>query len=206
MKPIGILLAGLGAALLTTLGCNGFTGAFLTADQRGERLFARGEYAAAAAVFVDPMWKGTALYRAERFDQALEQFARVDSAEAWFARGNALAHLERYEEAVAAYRRALEIRPGYRAAESNLEYLQPFLPLKFEGGTTGVTGRDATADEVVYDADAERLDRKGRDTEIQEGGLLSDEQLAAMWLQQVDASPAAFLRAKFKAQVERSDE
>ena len=74
----------------------------LTRDQQGRRLFERGEYAEAAARFEDPIWKGTSLYLAERFDQALDQFARVDTPEAWFARGNALAHLERYEEAVAA--------------------------------------------------------------------------------------------------------
>jgi len=178
---------------------------FLTADQRGERLFARGEYAEAAAVFVDPMWKGVALYRAQRFEQALEQFARVDTADAWFARGNALAQIERYEDAVAAYERVLELRPGDAAATANLDYLQPFLPLEFSGGVTGTEGRDAAADEVVYDADAERTAEEGRDTEV-EGGLLSEEQIADLWLQQVDASPAAFLRAKFRAQVERGDE
>jgi Ca-activated chloride channel family protein len=197
LAAVALLLAACSSQVIDEL--------FLTADQRGERLYRAGEYPEAAAAFTDAMWKGTALYRAQRFDQALEQFARVDSAEAWFARGNALAHLERYEEAVAAYRRALEIRSEYREAAANIEYLQPFLPLEFEGGVMGTEGRDAAADDVVYDADADRLDQEGRDTEIQEGGLLSDEQLADMWLQQVNASPAAFLRAKFRAQVEQAD-
>ena len=45
----------------------------------------------------------------------------VDAAEAWFARGNALAHLERYEEAIAAYRQALERRPDDPKAAANIE-------------------------------------------------------------------------------------
>ncbi len=178
----------------------------LTPDQHGARAFDRGDFATAATRFEDPMWKGTSLYLAERFDEALDTFARVNTAEAWFARGNALAHLERYEEAIAAYERALSMRPDYPEAIANIDYLQPFLPLTFEGGVTGTVGRDAAADEIVYDADADRVNEEGRDTEVQEGGLITDAQLADMWLQQVDASPAAFLRSKFRYQAEQSHE
>lgn len=166
------------------------------------RLFEAGEPAAAAQRFEDPMRRGIALYHAEQFDAAIAEWQRLDTAEAWFDRGNALAHLERYEEAVAAYERALELRPDYPEAARNVEYLQPFLPLEFSGGTTGVEGRDAAADEIVFDADRERLEEEGRETEVQEeGGLLSEEQMAQMWLQQVDVSTASFLRLKFRAQL-----
>ncbi len=194
-----------GVALLVGCGQGGWSDLWLTPDQQGQRFFNQGQYVEAAARFEDPMWKGSAFYLGERFDAAIEQFARIDSAEAWFNRGNALAHLERYEEAVDAYERALEMRPDYPEAEANLEYLQPFLPLEFEGGVMGTTGRDAAADEVVYDADAERTESEGVDTEINDGGLLSEDQLAQMWLQQVNASPAAFLRAKFRAQAEQEE-
>jgi Ca-activated chloride channel family protein len=175
-------------------------GLFLTADQQGERRFRAGDYDAAAERFSDPLWKGTALYRAERFAEALEQFARLDTAASWFARGNALAHLERYEEAVAAYQRALELDPAHAGSVANVDYLQPFLPLDPQGGVTGTVGRDAAADDVVYDADADRVAAEGRDTDVEQGGLLSESQLADMWLEQVNASPASFLRAKFRAQ------
>lgn len=172
-----------------------------TREQQGQKLFEAGEYAAAAERFEDPMRKGTALYRGERFAEALDQFTRLDTASAWFARGNALSHLEHYEEAVAAYERALALRPDFAAAAANLDYLQPFLPLELEGGVMGTEGRDAAADDVVFDADADRLAEEGRDTEVEQGGMVSEEQLADMWLQQVDASPAAFLRAKFRYQL-----
>lgn len=189
-------------AAALVLGACGFSveDLVLTPDQQGQRLFAAGDPAAAAERFTDPLWKGVALYRAERFAEASDHLARVDSAASWFARGNALAHLERYEEAVAAYQRALELEPGHLGAEANIAYLQPFLPLHLEGGVTGTTGRDAAADEVVYDADAERLAAEGRDTDLDQGGLLTEDQLAEMWLEQVNTSPAAFLRAKFRIQ------
>ena len=183
-----------------------FVDLWLTPDQQGQRLFERGDFAEAALVFEDPLWKGTALYRSEQFGAAIAQWTQLDNAEAWFNRGNALAHMEQYEEAIAAYERALELQPDHSAAMTNIDYLQPFLPLEFEGGTMGTEGRDAAADEVVFDADGDRLDQQGIDTEVEEsGGMMTDAQLAEIWLRQVDASPAAFLRYKFQYQASRSE-
>lgn len=189
--------------LLLLAGCRPasfWSGLWLTPDQQGMRAFDSGDFVTAATRFEDPLRRGTALYYSGQFDAAIAEWARLSSAEAWFGRGNALAHLERYEEATEAYRRALELRPGYREAEQNIEYLRPFLPIDTPGGTTGVEGRDAAADEVVFDADAERLEQEGRDTDVNEASLLSEEQMAQMWLQQADVSPGSFLRQKFRFQ------
>ncbi len=211
--PITRRKRGRGAALLIAatlvLGACAGPGAWRdlwwTPDQQGQRAFDRGDLTQAAERFEDPMWRGTALYLDERFEAALAEFARVDSAEAWFARGNALAHLERYEEAIAAYGEALARRPDYLEAQANIDYLQPFLPLDLQGGVTGVEGRDAAADDVVFDADADRLKEEGRETTTEGGDGLSEDQLADMWLRQVDASPATFLRQKFAYQAARSE-
>lgn len=193
--------------LFGLVGCGGsdfrFVDLWLTADQQGQRAFDRWDYGEAAERFEDPMWKGTSLYLTEDFEAALAQFAMADSAEGWFSRGNALAHLERYEEAMEAYRHALELQPNYPAAEANLEYLQPFLPLEFEGGEMGTVGRDAAADDIVFDADQQRLDEEGIDTTMQgDQEMLSDQQLADIWLRQVDTSPSSFLRYKFAYQAQ----
>ena len=84
----------------------------------------RGDYTEAAQRFEDPLWKGTAFYYNQDFTSALAEFAKVDTARGWFNRGNALAHLERYEEATEAYRHALELKPDYPEAQANLEYLE----------------------------------------------------------------------------------
>ncbi len=193
---------------LASVGCGGgelrFADLWWTPDQQGQRALDRGDLESAIRLFEDPMRRGISLYLGERFEAALAELARVDTAEAWFVRGNALAHLERYEEAIEAYRQTLERRSAYPEAAANIEYLQPFLPLDFEGGVTGVTGRDAAADDVVFDADADRLKEQGRDTSMEEGTeLLSEQQLAEMWLSQVDTSPASFLRHKFGYQAAR---
>jgi len=179
---------------------------FLTADQQGQRAYDRGDVSEAARLFEDPLWKATALYLDQQFGAALEQFARVDSAEAWFGRGSCLAQMEQYEEAIAAFNRALDLRPDYREAHTNIDYLQPFLPLHFEGGDMGMVGKDAEADEVVFDADADSLAERGKDTELEEGGMLSEAQMAEMWLRQVDTSTASFLKHKFRYQAAQMDQ
>jgi Ca-activated chloride channel family protein len=196
---------------MSLVGCAGlptWDDAWWTADQQGRRAFEDGDLVTAAARFEDPLWRGTALYADQQFEAALAEFARVDTAEGWFGRGNALAHLERYEDAEDAYVRGLELCPDYEDAAANLEYIRVFQPLTFEGGETGVTGRDAAADEVVFDADAERLEQQGIDTRLDEGGeTLSSDQMADLWLRQADASPASFLRRKFAIQAaSREDE
>lgn len=197
------------AFLLT--GCGGgelrFVDLWLTQDQQGQRAFDRGDYAAAAEHFEEPLRKGTALYLTENFEAALAEFAKLDTAEAWFNRGNALAHLERYEEALEAYQRALELRPDYPWAQANLEYMEVFQPLELEGGEMGTVGRDAAADEIVFDADQKRLDEEGIDTVMEEGQeMISDQQLADIWLRQVDTSPTSFLRYKFAYQAQSPGE
>jgi Ca-activated chloride channel family protein len=198
-------------ACLALGGCGGgelrFVDLWLTQDQQGQRAFDRGDYSVAAEQFEDPLRKGTALYLTEDFEGALAEFARFDTAEAWFNRGNSLAHLERYEEAMEAYQKALELQPDYPWARANLEYLEPFLPLEFEGGEMGTVGRDAAADEVVFDADQKRLDEEGIDTVMEgEQEMLSDQQLADIWLRQVDTSPSSFLRYKFAYQAQSPGE
>ena len=93
--------------MVLAMGCGGgelrFVDLWLTQDQQGQRAFEKGDYAAAGEHFEDPLRKGTALYLSEDFDKALAEFAKLDTAEGWFNRGNTLAHLERYEEAMEAY-------------------------------------------------------------------------------------------------------
>ncbi len=196
-----ILLAALGE-----VSCGGnfrFADLWLTPDQQGRYYFERGEYEVAAERFEDPLWRGIAFYAAEDFDSAAGQFSLVDSAEGWFNRGNALTHLESYPEAVAAYEQALERRPEYPEAVANRDYVTLFIPWRPDsgGGESGVTGRDGEADEIVFDADQQRLNEEGIDTEMEgEGGMLTEAQLAEMWLRQVETSPADFLRWKFAYQ------
>src|SRR5690606_7181930 len=77
--------------------------------------------------FEDPLWKGSALYRAEDYAAAAEYFAQDDSAQGHYNRGNALSKAGKLKEGLAAYDEALERQPDFPAAEANRELVQKLL-------------------------------------------------------------------------------
>lgn len=169
----------------------------LTADQRAHRLFTAGDYESAAAAFADPMWQGTALFRQGEFERAAGVFAGFDTGEAAFNHGNALVMLGRYEEAVARYERALELRPGWEPALVNRDIAAARAAMLAAEGGEG-TGGKLGADEIVF-SDGKSPQSAGEE-QVESGGEMSDEELRSVWLRHVQTKPADFLRAKFAYQ------
>jgi Ca-activated chloride channel family protein len=94
---------------------------WLRKDQQAQRALAAGDTERAAELFDDPAWRGTAAYRGNDFKAAAEAFAAQDSADSWYNRGNALAGQGRYDEAIAAYEKSLELMPDEEDAKRNIE-------------------------------------------------------------------------------------
>ena len=93
-------------------------------NQRGSRAFEQGEHQSAAELFENPEWKASSLYRAEDFEQALQYWEGNDSDDAHYNRGNALAKLERLEEAIEAYDQALQRNAGHEDAAFNKKQVE----------------------------------------------------------------------------------
>ncbi len=183
------------------------TGLWLTPDQQGQRLIARGQYAKAAECFIYPMRRGAALYRDGQFEAAAAAFGQEGTAEAAFNRGTALVMQGKYDDAILSYDRALQLRPEWAEAETNRriaaarrDMLKP--P---EGDQGGIDGDMLGADEIVFD---DRIQKSGggRDQVVEDSGQMSDQEMRAMWLRRVQTRPADFLRAKFAYQYGRSDQ
>lgn len=179
---------------------------FLTPDQQGRMAMDRKDYAKAADLFEDPMQRGAALYRAGNFKEAAAAFGQDDSAEALYDRANALVMLGNYNEAMAGYRKALAMRPGWKEASDNLELamgrekrLHP--PNEGDEGTGG----ELPPDKIVFDKQAANAPEDQK--EMVSGGAqrLTDAELRAMWLRQVQTRPADFLRAKFAYQAAQQE-
>jgi len=180
-----------------------FANLWLTPNQQGARLMARQQYGEAAKHFRDPLWRGAALYRDRQFKEAAAAFARVDSPEAAFDRGNALVMLGKYSDAIASYNHALQQRSDWREAKANRDLAearrQRLEPPKDDAGGTG---GQLEADAIVFD-DRPQKSGDAPQVEVVTGGELSDAQLQALWLRRVQTKPADFLRAKFAYQLSR---
>lgn len=84
----------------------------------GRLSLALGQPWLAARILDDPYWKGIALYRQGRFEESAEIFRAAGKA-GFYNRGNALAMLGRYSEAVAYYDAVLFYEPTDEDARAN---------------------------------------------------------------------------------------
>lgn len=202
-KIIPLLLLFSACAWAWTSAGGSFVNLWLTPDQQGARLMAQRHFAEAARHFSDPLWQGTALYRDGQFKEAAAAFARVDSPEAAFDRGNALLMHGKYSDAIASYDRALQRRPDWREAEANRGLAEARRKmLEPSRDDAGGTGGQLKADEIVFD-DRPQQSGDSKEVEVVTGGRMSDEQLQALWLRRIQTKPADFLRAKFAYQLSR---
>lgn len=93
-------------------------------DQRAGRMLDAGDTAAAARTFEDPAWRSAAAYRAELYADSLAASDGLEDIESAYNRGNALARLERYDEALAEYDNVLERDPKHNDARYNRDLIR----------------------------------------------------------------------------------
>ena len=198
--PFALVGAIAGVALVVAGVSNGWRNLFLTPDQHGRLLLERGQTAAAADAFHDPLWRGIALFRTGDFKAAAQTFAAVDTAESAYNQGNALVMLGQYDDAIARYDRALALRPGWPDALANRDIARiRSARKKIEGGVNDDT--ESSPDQLVFDKNK----KGGEDTTVQNAGAMSDDMVRALWLKQVQTKPADFLRVRFAYQLQARD-
>ena len=169
----------------------------MTNDQLGYQFFKKSDFDKAVDNFSDPMWQATALFKKGDFEKASMVFSGYDTPEAAFNQGNAQVMLGNYDSAVQRYQRALKLRPNWPEAEQNLLIaLSRQEMLKKEGGD--MTGGMLGADEISFDTG--KSPSSSEEVQVQTDSNLSNSDLQAVWLRQVQTRPADFLRSKFAYQ------
>lgn len=169
----------------------------LSPDRQGFTLFRKQRYQEASVHFTDPLWIGASLFKAGSFDRAATIYAGYDTSVSAFNQGTCLIMMGKYEDAASRLTRALEINPGWPEAETNLALARARAEmLKKEGGD--MTGGQLGADEIVFTKTKSSNDDAVEETV--DGQKLSDAEMRAIWLRNVQTKPADFLRAKFAYQ------
>lgn len=119
-----LMLAFLLPAMTPPAHANWWDDLWKTADQQGMQSFTQGEFDNAAEQFNDPMWRGSAAYKAGDYESALEAFEKVDNPQGHYNRGNSLAQLGKLDEAIAAYDEVLNRNPEHEDAKANKALLE----------------------------------------------------------------------------------
>lgn len=96
-------------------------------DQQGIEALERDSPEEAAELFEDPEWTAAARYRAGQFDASAAALDGIDTADAHYNRGNALARAGKLAEAVEAYDRALKLEPDHADAKYNRDLVADLL-------------------------------------------------------------------------------
>ena len=188
------------AACAVTLGAArpaqaGIADWFFTPDQQGRLAFENKDFARAAELFVDPLWRGYALMKSGQYEAAVTVLNRVETAQAAMFQGIAQVKSRAYRDAIASFETALARDPDYPGAQENLDLARRILDYVEIAREQSDTGEDRGigADDTVFD----NKDARGEDTQIEvaeEGaGLLTADQ----WMNTVDTRTSDFLRLRF---------
>jgi len=97
---------------------------FETKDQIANEQYAQGQYQQAQNNFQHEQWKAAAAFKSGDFETALNYFDQDKSARGFYNKGNALAHLNKIDEAITAYEEALKLQPDFQNAEENKALLE----------------------------------------------------------------------------------
>ncbi|UPG85258.1 tetratricopeptide repeat protein [Luteibacter aegosomatis] len=106
---------------------DGLADLFRTRDQQAAHALAKGDAAAAQSLANSASLRGAAAYRAGDYAAAAAALQEGKDADSQYNLGNALAKQQRYEEAIAAYDRALKTNPGDADAAANRKAVEDFL-------------------------------------------------------------------------------
>jgi len=176
-----------------------FRNLWLTPDQQGRLAFDRGDYAAAAKLFADPMWRGIAAYRAYDFLEAATAFRELDTIEGKFALGNAEAQNHAYEKAIKAYDEVLKAQPQNSAARANRAIVVAALKAQEDKRRKEEQDDSAPPDEKADEMRVDPDQKSGKRIQVTPQDVTTAG-AAEAWMREVQTTPADFLKLRFAIQ------
>ena len=139
-------------------------------DQQAQAELDAGHAPQAQALARSPALRGTAAYRAGDFAASAQDFGRVDSVDAHYNLGNALAKQGSYRQAIAAYDAALKDAPGMPDAAANKQAVEDWLKKQQQQNQKQQkNSKDHQGDEQKQDGSGSPSDEKPQDQQSQDG-------------------------------------
>ncbi|WPR75251.1 VWA domain-containing protein [Algoriphagus sp. NG3] len=207
-----------------------FKDLWFTKDYQGQQLSDKGDYAAAAEEFEDPLRRGVAYYKAGNYEAAIEEFKNDTSAYGAYNLGLAYYQNGDYSAAQGAFQEAEEMDPSMDQATANKQKMG-----ELSGGEKEVDPEDAQEadpnqqtktqqnqspedlsgggqEATKKDMEKERLSETVN-TDIRKGKELDEvpddikatmqQQNSKVLMRKVDDDPSLFLKRKFEYQVKK---
>ena len=182
-----LLLASPTLATAETTAASVWANLWRTPDQRGQALLQKGDAAGAAQVFTEPEHKAHAALQAGDYTTAAQTLANIDTAEAQYNRGNALAHAGDLPGAIKAYDAALKHNPQHTDARHNRDVVAAALQKqkedrkddKKDSSKQDKQGQDDKANSKAEDKPGDKSGDKEGDTAGQKPGDQSGKQAPA---------------------------
>ena len=97
---------------------------WISPDQQAASAYKKGQLEQSAKQFENHDWRGVAQYSAGQYQQAAKTLENVTTSDGLYNKGNALAKSGQYQDAISAYRKALEIDPQNEDAKYNAEVVE----------------------------------------------------------------------------------
>jgi len=118
------------ASPLTESLSNGWNDIWINKEQQADTALKKQQYDKAEKLSNNPLMKGSASYKQKEYAKALEDFKQAKGADARYNEGNALSKLEKYEDAIKAYDKALKLQPNMEDAKKNKAAVEKMLKQK----------------------------------------------------------------------------
>lgn len=101
-----------------------------TKNQQATAMMKKGQYKEASKTFSEEAWQAAAAFRAGDYKGAHAVYSRLQTSDAYYNQGNADAYLGQYEQAIAAYNKALAIDRNMPDALHNRQIVEALLKKK----------------------------------------------------------------------------
>jgi Ca-activated chloride channel family protein len=135
-------------------------------DQKAMKAFNAGDNENAARQFTRPEWKASAYYRSGDYEAAVKALENPGHSDAYYNKANALAKLGRYEEAIKAYDKAIELNKNNDDAVYNREQVKKSLEKQKQQDSQQANSEQENSDPNKSDpdkSDQEKSDQNSSD-------------------------------------------